>query len=132
MARRRPGTQEVQLPKILGIKVRHYVPLPAFEKAIEEMQRLGAGLPVSLQRYPDYGLAICTFGSLDVVGCDTDLSAEPRGAVVLVRVRGLQELARRLAEAGDSVLSGPETTPEGWTMRVRHRGGNLVDYVESH
>ena len=81
------------MPKILGIKVRHYVPLPAFEKAIEEMQRLGAGLPVSLQRYPDYGLAICTFGSLDVVGCDTDLSAEPRGAVVLVRVRGLQELA---------------------------------------
>lgn len=120
------------MPKILGIKVRHYVPLPAFEETIEEMQRLGAGLPMSLHRYPDYGLAICNFGNLDVVGCNSDLSAEARGAVVLVRVHGLQELARRLVEAGDCVVSGPETSPEGWTMRVRHRGGNLVDYVESH
>lgn len=116
--------------KILGIKVRHYVPLASFETAIVEMQRLGAGTPVALNRYPQFDLAICNFGHLDVVGCNADLSTEPRGAVVMVQVRGLHELARRLAEAGDAIVSGPEASAEGWTMRVRHRSGNVVDYLE--
>ena len=116
--------------KILGIKVRHYVPLASFEAAISEMQRMGAGAPMAVNRYPDYDLAIGHFGHLDVVGCNADLSAEPRGAVVLVKVRGMHELARRLAEVGDVIVSGPEASAEGWHMRVRHRSGNLVDYLE--
>jgi len=47
-----------------------------------------------------------------------------------VKVRGMHELARRLAEVGDVIVSGPEASAEGWHMRVRHRSGNLVDYLE--
>lgn len=122
--------QRLCLLKILGIKVRHYVPLESFESAINEMQRLGAGEPQAVHRYPDYHLAICNFGHLDVVGCNATTQADPVGAVVLVQVRGMQELARRLLLAGDVIVNGPEPSAEGWNMRVRHRSGNLVDYVE--
>jgi hypothetical protein len=122
--------QRLHLLKILGIKVRHYVPLESFESAISEMQRLGAGEPLAVHRYPDYHLAICNFGHLDVVGCNAATHAEPGASVVLVQVRGLRELARRLVLAGDVIVNGPEASAEGWNMRVRHRSGNLVDYLE--
>jgi hypothetical protein len=117
--------------KILGITIRHYVPRCDFDETLQALGQAGQMQPLSVRDYPLARMAIGDFGTMQVVGCDS-LGGEMTGAQVLVRVDSLQELATSLQRRGDTVLEGPQSGAEGWTMRVRHREGTVVDYLQVH
>lgn len=116
--------------KILDIKYRHCVPLASFEDTLVDIERLGGLEPISVRRFPEHRLAICDYGRIEVLGCDDSLPADLRDTTMLVTVAGLTRLARDLAAKGALILEGPEPGTEGLWMRVRHRGGEVVDYLE--
>jgi hypothetical protein len=118
--------------KILGITIRHYVPRCDFDETLQALGQAGQMKPLSVRDYPLARMAIGDFGTMQVVGCDSLGHEEMTGAQVLVRVDSLQELAASLQRRGDTVLEGPQSGVEGWTMRVRHREGTVVDYLQVH
>lgn len=117
--------------KILDITIRHYVPRCDFDQTLQALGQAGQMQPLSVRDYPLARMAIGDFGTMQVVGCD-GLNGEMTDAQVLVRVDSLQELAQSLQRRGDTVLEGPQFGTEGWTMRVLHREGTVVDYLQAH
>lgn len=117
--------------KILDITVRHYVPRCDFDETLRALGQAGQMKPLGVRDFPLAGMAIGDFGTMQVVGCD-GLGSEMSGAQVLVRVDSLEELAEQLRLRGDTVLDGPQSSVEGWTLRVRHREGTVVDYLQAH
>jgi len=117
--------------KILGITIRHYVPRGDFDQTLQALGQAGQMQPLSVHDYPLARMAIGDFGTMQLVGCD-GLGGEMTEAQVLVRVDSLHELAQSLQRRGDTVLEGPQSGLEGWTMRVLHREGTVVDYLQVH
>ncbi|WP_144289984.1 hypothetical protein [Ideonella sp. A 288] len=116
--------------KILGIKYRHFIPLASFDTAVAKAHRFGSGANARITRHAGQGLAICDLGNLEIVGCHDDLPDHLRGASMVLEVRGLLELAADLTAQGGCILHGPEPTGQGLSLRVRHRSGEVVDYLE--
>lgn len=117
--------------KILGITIRHFVPRDDFDQTLRALGQAGQMQPTSVRDYPLARMAIGDFGTMQVVGCDA-LADGMLDAQVLVRVDALHELASSLLRRGDTLLRAPQAGVEGWSMRVLHREGTVVDYLQAH
>lgn len=116
--------------EIVQIKGRHYVSLDHFEFVVREVLSPGQELPVHVDRYPQFDMAVCEVGMFQLIGCGPRYVHEPDPPSMLVIVRGLAQLLPALLRDGSQQLSEPSTEPRGVLVKVRLPGGQVAECLE--
>lgn len=116
--------------RIVDMYVRLPMPLDRFHDAVDRLCELGLIERRAVVAHAWSGLHSVVVGNVHLIGCTTDMVAEIEAAPVVVTVRGLSQLVSSLTPANSLSVQEPEAFDGGWSVRVEHVAGYLVEYLE--
>lgn len=113
-----------------SIKAHHHVALDNFEAWVRIYQGLGNTPACSRADLSAYGMAICDFGSFDLIGHASIPPSDTPAVCVTAEVTGIAELVEPLKLRGHRIVLALHAVETGLRMLAVDTEGQLIEYLE--